>query len=274
MKRLIFVVLAVIFAVTLVGCKPVSQAPEETEVPAAEETHLDKIKEAGKIVVGTSADYAPFEYVDEAGTMMGFDVELMTEIAKRMDVELEWSDMPFDSLIASVQEGKIDASIAAFNYDEERDKSVDFTDAYYTSEDAFVVLDSFAGEITNPEDIAKYKVGAQSGTTQDGWITDTLVTAGLMDEANFSRYERVDQAALDLQAGRIEVLMSDYVPAQAIVKQYGGMKIIYHGVLSTGPVNIVIPEGDEALAAEMNRIIKELQDEGFIDTLATKYFSE
>ncbi len=274
MKRLIFVVLAVIFAVTLVGCKPVTQAPEQTEVPTAEETHLDKIKEAGKIVVGTSADYAPFEYVDEAGTMMGFDVELMTEIAKRMGVELEWSDMPFDSLIASVQEGKIDASIAAFNYDEERDKSVDFTDAYYTSEDAFVVLDGFAGEITNPEDIAKYKVGAQSGTTQDGWITDTLVGGGLMDEANFSRYERVDQAALDLQAGRIEVLMSDYVPAQAIVKQYGGMKIIYHGVLSTGPVNIVIPEGDEALAAEMNRIIKELQDEGFIDTLATKYFSE
>lgn len=274
MKRLIFIVMAVIFAVTLVGCKPVSQAPEQTEAPAAEETHLDKIKEAGKIVVGTSADYAPFEYVDETGTMMGFDVELMTEIAKRMGVTLEWSDMPFDSLIAAVQGGKIDASIASFNYDEERDKSVDFTEAYYTSEDAYVVLDSFKDEIAKPEDIAKYKIGAQSGTTQDGWITDNLVGAGLLDEANYSRYERVDQAALDLQAGRIEVLMAEYLPAQAIVSKYGGMKIIYHGILSTGPLNIVVPEGDAALAGEMNRIIKELKDEGFIDTLAVKYFSE
>ncbi len=271
MKRLIFVVVLLMLAITLMGCKPVS-AP--TEAPVVEPTHLDKIKEAGKVVVGTSADYPPFEFVDEAGTMMGFDVELMTEVAKRMGVEVEWSDMPFDSLIAAVQESKIDMSIAAFNYDEERDTMVDFSDAYYTSEDAFVVAESFTGDLTNPEDVAAYKVGAQSGTTQDGWLTDTLVGAGLMEEANLFRYERVDQAALDLQAGRIDVLMADYVPAQAIVKQFGGMKVVYHGVLSTGPVNIVMPEGDAELQAEVNRIIKELQGEGFIDDLAVKYFSE
>ncbi len=57
--------------------------------------------------------------------------------------------MPFDSLIAAVQEGKIDASISAFNYSEERDKIIDFSDAYYTSEDAFTVADGFAGTIAN-----------------------------------------------------------------------------------------------------------------------------
>jgi ABC-type amino acid transport substrate-binding protein len=53
----------------------------------------------------------------------------------------------------------------------------------------------------------------------------------------------VDQAALDLKSGRIEVLMSDYVPAQALVEQLGGLKVVYHGSLSSGPMNIVIPEG-------------------------------
>ena len=281
MKRLIFFVVVLMLALAMVGCKPVVQAPVETEEVAqpvetevAEMTQLDKIKEAGKVVVGTSADYPPFEFVDDAGNMMGFDVEFMNEIAKRMGVTVEWTDMPFDSLIASVQGGKIDMSIAAFNYDEERDTMVDFSDAYYTSEDAFVVKEDFAGDLSVPENLANFKVGAQSGTTQDGWITDNLVAAGLMDEANFSRYERVDQAALDLQAGRIEVLMADYVPAQAIVNQFGGMKIVYHGVLSTGPVNVVLPEGSAELQAEVNRIIKELQDEGFIDALAMKYFKE
>lgn len=261
MKRLVLLVMVFALALAAVGCNSTSD-------------HLSKIKDAGKIVVGTSADYPPFEFVDEAGTTTGFDVELMNEIAKRMGVTVEWTDMPFDSLIAAVQEGKIDASIAAFNYDEERDKTVDFTDAYYTSEDSFVVLEGFTGDLSDPMNLANYKVGAQSGTTQDGWITDNLLTPGLITEDKFMRYERVDQAILDLQAGRIEVLMADYVPAQAYVADFGGLKIVYHGVLSTGPMNIVIPQGDTALQTEINRILKELQADGFVDQLAMKYFSE
>ncbi len=239
-----------------------------------EASKLDQIKEAGKVVVGTSADYPPYEFVDDAGNYAGFDVELMAEIAKRMGVTLEWTDMPFDSLIAAVQEGKIDMSIACFNYDEERDKTVDFSDAYYTTEDAFIVGENFSGMIKDPEDAAAYKVGVQSGTMQDDWLTANLVEAGLLPEANLSRYERVDQAALDLKAGRIEVLMSDFVPAQALVEANPGFEIVYKGELSTGPINIVLPDGDTVLQKEINRIIKELQNEGFIDALAVKYFSE
>jgi polar amino acid transport system substrate-binding protein len=236
--------------------------------------HLEAIKQAGVIKVGTSADYPPFESVDENGNKVGFDIELMTEIAKRLDVELEWVDMPFDSLIAAVQEGKIDASISAFNYSEERDQMIDFSDAYYTSEDAFTVAEGFAGTITQPEDVAAFKVGVQTGTTQDGWLTDVLVADGALPEENLFRYDRVDQAMLDLQNGRIEVMMSDYVPAQALVKQLGGLEIVYHGVLSTGPVNIVLPEGDAEFQQAINEIIGQLETEGFIDDLAVKYFVE
>jgi polar amino acid transport system substrate-binding protein len=226
------------------------------------------------IKVGTSADYPPFESVDESGNKVGFDIDLMTEIAKRLDVKLEWVDMPFDSLIAAVQEGKIDASISAFNYNEDRDKMIDFSEAYYTSEDAFTVADGFTGTIVNPEDVAAYKVGVQTGTTQDGWLTDTLVADGTLPEENLFRYDRVDQAMLDLQNGRIEVMMSDYIPAQALAKQLGGLEIVYHGVLSSGPMNIVIPDGDAELQQAIDEIIKQLQAEGFIDGLAVKYFAE
>ncbi len=241
---------------------------------AGASNHLAAIKNAGIIKVGTSADYPPFESVDSNGNKVGFDVDLMTEIAKRLGVQLQWVDMPFDSLIAAVQEGKIDASISAFNYTEERDKTIDFTDAYYTSEDAFTVADNFAGTITKPEDVAAYKVGVQTGTTQDTWLTDTLVKDGSLPEANLFRYDRVDQAMLDLKSGRIDVMMSDYVPAQALATQLGGLKIVYHGVLSSGPMNIVIPEKDAELQKAINEIIKQLQDEGFIDKLAVKYFAQ
>lgn len=261
-QTLLRLVLAIFLISALWGCTAAKPA-----------NHVDAIKQAGVIKVGTSADYPPFEYVDESGNKIGFDVELMAEIAKRMGVKLEWVDMPFDSLIAAVQEGKIDLAISAFNYDPERDEKVDFTEAYFTTEDAFMVADTFAGTIAAPEDAANYKVGVQTGTVQDSWLTDNLVATGKLSEENLFHYDRVDQAVLDLKSGRIDVLMSDAVPAKALAQQLGGLKIVYTGVLSSGPLNIVIPNGDADLAAWMNPIIKELQAEGFIEALAVKYMS-
>jgi polar amino acid transport system substrate-binding protein len=212
--------------------------------------------------------------VDSSGNKVGFDIELMTEVAKRLGVTVDWVDMPFDSLIAAVEGGKIDASISAFNYSEERDKMIDFSDAYYTSEDAFTVGDGFTGKIEKPEDVAAYKVGVQTGTTQDTWLTDSLVAKGLLADENLFRYDRVDQAMLDLKNGRVDVMMSDYVPAQSLVKQLGGLNIVYHGILSTGPVNIVLPDGDKELQKAINDVIAQLQSEGFIDSLAVKYFAQ
>jgi len=63
------------------------------------------------------------------------------------------------------------------------------------------------------------------------------------------------------------------VPAQALAKQVGGMKILYHGVLSSGPVNMVVPDGDLELLAELNKTIQALKAEGFIDSLAEKHFA-
>ena len=89
--------------------------------------------------------------------------------------------MPFDSLIPAVQSGKIDVAIAAFNYSEERDRIIDFTEAYYYQENGFLVDDSFTGMLHKPKDAAKYKLGVQSGSVADTWATDTLVDTGEMD---------------------------------------------------------------------------------------------
>ena len=99
MKRILILAL-LIAALTLSACS------------SATTNHLAAIKQAGVIKVGTSADYPPFESVDSSGNKIGFDIDLMTEIAKQMGVKLEWVDMPFDSLIAGVQQNKIDAVIS------------------------------------------------------------------------------------------------------------------------------------------------------------------
>lgn len=239
--------------------------------PKAPASHWEAIQKAGKITIGTSADYPPFEYVDENGEFAGFDIEIINALGEKLGVEVEIVDMPFDSLIAAVQEGKIDMSVSAFNYSEERDQVVDFTDAYYNAEDGFLVSTDFAGEITAPEDIANYLVGAGTGTTQDGWIQENLVDAGLLSGDNFFKYDRIDQAALDVKAGRIDVLMAEAAVIKSFEKEMDGLKVAYIGQMSSGPIEMVIPEGDADLQAKLNAAIKELLDSGYVDELAAKW---
>lgn len=81
-----------------------------------------------KITVGTNAEYAPFEYLDSDGNLTGFDYELLEAIAQEENLELEWKDMPFDSLVGSMETGNIQIIAAAIGPTKEREKSVDFSD--------------------------------------------------------------------------------------------------------------------------------------------------
>lgn len=261
MKRTVYFVFVIMLLLALTACN------------AAPANHWEKMQKEGKIVIGTSADYPPFEYVDESGNFAGFDVDIMTEMASRLGLELEIVDMPFDSLIAAVKEGKIDVAVAAFNYSEERDQSVDFTEAYYYQENGFLVSTSFAGTIDQPEDAANYKLGVQTGAMADDWATTTLVEGGLMSAENLFRYERVDQAGLDVKNGRIDVLMADYYPLLTLDNQYDDLKIVYHGEVAAGPMMMIIPDGDKETKAGLDAVIKAMLDDGFVDRAATTHFS-
>lgn len=239
--------------------------------PKAPASHWEAIQEAGTLKIGTSADFPPFEYIDESGNFAGFDVDIMKELGNQLGVKVEIVDMPFDSLIASVQEGKIDMTVAAYNYSEERDEVVDFTIPYYYALDGFMVSADSDITITAPEDVAAYIVGAQTGSTQNAWIQENLIDTGLLPEENFFKYERVDQAALDVKAGRIDVLMAEAAVIGSFEKEMGGLKVAYSAEMSSGPVRMIVPEGDTELIAKLDEAIQAMIDSGFIDEVTLKH---
>jgi ABC-type amino acid transport substrate-binding protein len=96
---------------------------------------LHSIQQADVLRVGTSADYPPFEYIDNSGKKTGFDIELMEEIARRLGAKLEWVDLPFDRLFSAVKDGKIDLAISAINSSDDRAEIASFSEPYYVSED-------------------------------------------------------------------------------------------------------------------------------------------
>jgi polar amino acid transport system substrate-binding protein len=254
--------------ITATPAQPISGGPP-TSAPLT--SHLQAIQQAGTIKVGTAADFPPFEYIDAGGQRTGLDIELMDEIAKRLDVKIEWVDKTFDELIPAVEAGQVDAAISAFSFSQERDQRVDFTVPYFTPQDVFLAAEGFNGTIDKPEDAAAFRVGVQADSLQDKWLTEKLVQTGQMAEANLVRYDDANQAIDDLKSGAIDLVMADSVPAKTLIVQVGGLKIVYSGMVSSAPVHIVIPNGDVELERRLNEIIQQLQAEGFIDRLAVKY---
>jgi len=262
MKKQVVVVLLLIAALlTLSACAAVQPAAQSG---AADSNKLAQIKAAGKIVVGTSADYPPYESIDADGNFVGFDMDLIRAIGEKLGVAVEIQDMPFDSLIAAVQEGKIDAVIAAMQATAERDTQVDFTIPYRMTRDAFAAAAGTTLVIESPEDAAGMSIGAQTGTVQEGWIQRALVETGLTPADMVFSYERADQAALDVANGRIQLLLMDAEPAMELAKETGLEILLITELTAEGGKSIAIPEGASELKAELDRIIQELLDDGTI----------
>ncbi len=269
MKKQAAIYLLLIVALLALGaCTPVRPAATTTggDAPAAT-GKLAEIQAAGKLVVGTSADYPPYESIDADGNFVGFDMDLIRAVGAELGVEVEIQDMPFDTLIASVQEGKIDAVIAAMQATAERDEQVDFTIPYRMTKDAFIGAGDTTIVIEQAEDAAGMSIGAQTGTVQERWIQETLVAAGLTAADQVSSYERADLAALDVANGRIELLLMDAEPAVALAEQNGLKILLITETTAEGGKSIAIPDGETELKAELDRIIQKLIDDGTVQRI-------
>ena len=137
---------------------------------------IEQIKEAGVLVMGTSADYPPNEFhteVDGKDTIVGFDVAIAQYIADDLGVELKVVDMSFDNLCINLAKGDFDIVIAGMASTEERLKSVDFSDPYFKQQQAILIRAEDDALYNKPEDLSGHKVGVQNGTT--GWQYLSLI---------------------------------------------------------------------------------------------------
>jgi len=237
---------------------------------ASQEGYLGTIKERGKLIVGTSADYPPYESVDDSGNFVGFDMDLIREVGKRMGVDVEIKDMAFDALIAAVQEKKVDTVIAAMQSSPERDEKVDFSEPYHYQKDAFLTAADSPIVLNKAMDAAGHSIGVQTGTIQETWTLENLVPAGTSEDQIF-RYERVDQGALDVKAGRVDILFINADPAAELAEELGIKVALVTDETVIGGQSIALPEGETELKAEIDRILAELEKEGFIQKLQEQW---
>jgi ABC-type amino acid transport substrate-binding protein len=248
---------------------PYTAPPEATEPPPSADDSWDRIQAGGKMVVGTAADYPPFESYTGPGQIDGFDIALMDEIGRRLGIAIEYHDYAFDGLEPALMRGEIDAAIAAISRTPEREAVVDFSNVYLVSEDGVLAREDSGITIGSADDLAAYKVGVQRNTVYQEWIQTTLVDTGRMSPDNLFAYEKAEDALRDLRDGRVDLVVMDAQAAQAAVEE-GGVKLVAKG-RGQQHYAIALPKGALALKAKLDEAITGMYNDGSIAGLAQRY---
>jgi polar amino acid transport system substrate-binding protein len=230
----------------------------------------DAIKASGRLVVGTSADYPPFDYYTPNFRLDGLDIALIREIGKQLGVQVQIKDMAFDGLLDALQLGQIDVAIAAISVTPERDAFLDFTNVYYVGQGVVLArADSRIDQVTSTDDVANLRIAVQSGSVYETWLRDNLVSKGLMEEKNLMLYTDISQAVRDLKQGRVDLVGLDQKPAEDFVAQ-GGVKIVYEDA-NRQLYAMAVPQGARGLQDQLNQALTTLQDQGKVSQLIQQY---
>ncbi len=225
---------------------------------------LTQIKKRGKLIVGTEPTFPPFEFVDEKNQVVGFDIDIANELAKRLGVKLEVVNLPFDSLIPALLQGKIDLIIAGMTITEERAKVVDFSKPYFEANQAIVVRKDGKFEPKKLEELVGKKVAVQLGTTGDLVVSE-------IDGIQVVRFQKFTDAFLELQNGRVDAVVLDEAPAKAYVKKFP--KFLISAVIDTGETyGIAVKKGNKELLNFVNQTLDILKGSGTYNKLIQKWF--
>ena len=254
MKKFFALLLAVVMTLSLAACG------EKEEVAASK---LDQIKAAGKIVLGTSADYPPCEFhteIDGKDTIVGYDISLAQYIADDLGVELEVVDMAFDGLCISLSKGDFDMVISGMSNTPERAQAVDFTEPYFLSEQIVLVRADEADQYNTTDDLAGKTIAYQSGTIQEGILKEL----GYLDNA--IALTNAQNVVMELKEGKVDVAYIDYMPSLAFDSVNDDLVSKDIGIpLDSDGQCIAVQKGDAEFVEYLNGIVAEVLESGKMD---------
>ena len=223
----------------------------------------------GTLTVGTAAEYEPFEYMED-GQYKGFDLDLFQDIAKKLGLTVEFANVDFDTIVPGVSSGaKYDVGIGAITVTPERKKEVDFTDSYYMDDQAIVTMKDNA-DITGDNykeklDSADAKIAVQSGSTAEAFAKENFPNAELVP------FKNATDCFSALQAGQSVALVTNRsVAAQLVATSFDNEQVVK--LISTGEeYAIAVNKDNSGLKDAINKALKELTDDGTVDSLMGQY---
>lgn len=219
--------------------------------------------------VGTESTYPPFEFRDKNNNLVGFDIDLMEAIAKKIGKKIEWVDMPFDSLIPALLAGKIDVIAAGLSATEERAKKVAFSIPYQISLSSFVVR-ADDNSIKTLDDLKGKTIAVQLGTVQD-----TFCSA--IPNVKMKRFQKFDDCVREVVLGRADATLMDKPVAIEFCESKdfkGKVKIAFDQVITEAGKALAFRKEDKRLLEAVNKALEEMKKSGELQNLTDKWFKQ
>lgn len=259
LKKLTALSLAAISLLTLTACAPKTDDPKDSPDPNTEKKET--------ITLGTSADFAPFEFhklIDGKDTILGADIALAQKIADDMGKELVIVDMDFDFLLTKLGDDTIDFVIASINPSPEREKQADFTDRYYSSKQVALIKKDMADEYTTIESLSTKNIAGQAGSIQATYLAE------FYPDANHVILKDVPNEVAQLKAGKVDAVLLENEVAQGFAKANDDLMVADFVITESTGAAVAVKKGNTALIEEINKSLAEVNK----DSLYLKYLEE
>ncbi|MFM2057821.1 MAG: hypothetical protein RLY71_2206 [Pseudomonadota bacterium] len=242
---------------------------EEAAAPAAASAAAASAPPPAKVyVVGTDAAYAPFESQNDKGEIVGFDIDVVSAIAKKAGIEVKFVNTPWEGIFNAVAQGDRDLLVSAITITDERKQTLDFSAPYFDAQQLIAVKKT--SKIAKFDELKKLKVGVQTGTTGDEVVTKLLGKTS----TNVKRFESTPLALKELESGGVDAVVADNgVVIHYVANNSGaGFKTVSDASFTPEQYGIAVKKGNTELLDKINKGLADIQADGTYDAIYKKYF--
>lgn len=243
--------------------------PEPAPAPAPTTEAAAPAPAPAKVyVVGTDAAYAPFEFQNEKGEIVGFDIDVVKAIAQKGGFEVKFVNTPWEGIFNTLQQGDRDFLVSSITITDERKQTMDFSDPYFDAHQLIAVRDN--SKVAKFEDLKKLKVGVQTGTTGDEVVTQLLGK----NSTNVKRFESTPLALQELQAGGVDAVVADNGVIENYVANNTGanFKTVNDPAFTPEQYGLAVRKGNTELLEKLNQGLAAIKADGTYDQIYAKHF--
>ena len=236
----------------------------------ADTTRWEEIQEEGTLTVGTAGTLYPASFrEEESDTLTGFDVELMKEIAKRLDLEIEFKEMAFDNMLTSVQNGQIDVAANDISVTEDRKEKFAFSKPYKYTYGTAIVRKSDLSGIESLEDLKGKKAAGEATTVFMDVAREYGAEEVIYDNATNDQYLR------DVSTGRTDVILNDYYLQTLALAFFPEFDITIHPDIAYNPqeVAFLMDKENDELQENIDRVLDEMLEDGTVKELSEQFYN-
>lgn len=265
-KKILPLILSAVLVIAILGGCGKQKIQETDKNEISQDDQLASIQKAGKFIVGIEGAYPPFNYHDDDGKLVGFDVEVAQKVAQKLGVEVEFVEAPWDSLLAGMDSGRFDTVINCVGVSDERKEKYDFITYLYASTQILVRSDD--DRIKTVEDLKGKSLAGNTTNVYASWFEEVGATLVPIDTAA--------EAINLLLSERVDFLSFNSITFQSYMNEHPETKIkaVFEVPNSNEQIAIPVRKGEQRLLQEIDKALQELREDGTLKELSEKYFNK